>query len=77
MSQDSAVSDTFRVTHEFLAYMLGVRRVGITSAANALRHDGLISYHRGDVTVLDRKGLEAAACTCCAADCRSYATVMG
>ncbi|QNK74181.1 Crp/Fnr family transcriptional regulator [Variovorax sp. PAMC28562] len=77
MSQDRAASDGFRVTHEFLAYMLGVRRVGITSAASALRRDGLISYHRGDVTVLDRKGLEAAACTCYAADCRSYAAVMG
>lgn len=76
MSQDRAASDSFRVTHEFLAHMLGVRRVGITSAATALRHAGLISYHRGDVTVLDRKGLEAAACTCYAADCRSYASVM-
>lgn len=77
MTQDRAVSNSFHVTHEFLAYMLGVRRVGITSAASALRRDGLISYHRGHVTVLDRKGLEAAACTCYAADCRSYAVVMG
>lgn len=77
MSQDRAASDSFRVTHEFLAYMLGVRRVGITAAANALRQGGLISYHRGDVMVLDRKGLEAAACSCYLADCRSYTAVMG
>jgi CRP-like cAMP-binding protein len=72
MSQDRAHSDGFRVTHEFLAYMLGVRRVGITSAANALQHRGLIAYHRGDLQVLDRSGLEAAACGCYAADRKAY-----
>ncbi len=77
MSQDRAQSDRFRVTHEFLAYMLGVRRVGITGAAGALQRAGLIEYRRGQLTVLDRPGLEAAACTCYAADRRVYQKLLG
>jgi CRP-like cAMP-binding protein len=73
MSQDRAREDRFHVTQEFLSYMLGVRRVGVTAAAVALQHDGLISYHRGDVTVVDRKGLEAMACSCYASDRAAYA----
>jgi CRP-like cAMP-binding protein len=73
MSQDRAGNSQFRVTHEFLAYMLGVRRVGVTVAAGALQRQGLISYHRGDLTVLDRGGLEAAACSCYASDLAAYA----
>ncbi|WP_371287229.1 Crp/Fnr family transcriptional regulator [Variovorax sp. NFACC27] len=76
MSQDRAQADSFRVTHEFLAYMLGVRRVGITVAANALQHSGLIAYHRGDITVLDRGGLETAACGCYASDRKAYADTL-
>jgi CRP-like cAMP-binding protein len=77
MSQDRAQADSFRVTHEFLAYMLGVRRVGITSAAGALQRAGLIEYRRGQLTVLDRHGLEAAACSCYAADRRVYRQWLG
>ena len=73
MSHDRAHAETFHVTQEFLAYMLGVRRVGITAAASGLRRDRLIEYRRGEVTVLDRAGLEAAACTCYDADRKSYA----
>ena len=76
MSQDRAHSDSFHVTHEFLAYMLGVRRVGVTTAAGALQRAGLITYRHGQLTVLDRSGLEAAACSCYAADCNAYAELM-
>lgn len=76
MSQDRAHSDSFHVTHEFLAYMLGVRRVGVTTAAGALQRAGLITYRHGQLTVLDRSGLEAAACSCYAADCKAYAQLL-
>ena len=77
MSNDRAHADSFRMTHEFLAHMLGVRRVGITAAAGALQRQGLIEYRRGLMTVLDRGGLEKAACACYAADSQVYAQQMG
>ena len=64
MTHDRVKSDQFRMTHEFLGHMLGVRRVGITKAAPAPQGRKLICYSRGDITVLDRRGLEAAACPC-------------
>lgn len=76
MSQDRSRSSSFDVTQEFLAYMLGVRRVGITAAAGVLQKSGLISYSRGKLTVLNRKGLEHAACGCYAADQRAYAELL-
>jgi CRP-like cAMP-binding protein len=76
MTQDRAHADSFGVTHEFLAYMLGVRRVGITLAAGALQRRGLIEYSRGRVTVLDRKGLQAVTCSCYADDRQTYAEIM-
>jgi CRP-like cAMP-binding protein len=54
----------FGLTQEYLAVMLGVRRGGVTVAAGALQKAGLIHYRRGNVHVLDRAGLEAAACEC-------------
>lgn len=77
LSHDRAHADQFTVTHEFLATMLGVRRVGITTAAVALQRQGLISYRRGALQVLDRAGLEQAACSCYAAECRVYDGLLG
>jgi CRP-like cAMP-binding protein len=76
MTQDRAHSEVFTITHEFLAYMLGVRRVGITNAAGSLQERGLIEYSRGKMTVLNRRGLEAAACGCYAVDRDAYAAVL-
>jgi len=76
MMQDRAHADTFGVTQEFLSFMLGVRRVGISGAAAALQQNNLIEYSRGRVTVLNRKGLEAASCSCYADDRRVYTRIM-
>lgn len=73
MSQDRSHADQFHVTHETLAALLGVRRVGVTMAAGALQNRGLISYHRGAITVLDREGLQALACACYGLDTAVYA----
>lgn len=77
MSHDRAHSDSFHLTHEFLAFMLGVRRVGITTAAGGLQRRGLIRYHRGEITVLDRPGLIAAACRCYTDDLAAYKRQLG
>ncbi len=77
MTQDRAHSDSFHVTQAFLAYMLGVRRVGVTQAARGLQQAGLIAYLRGDFRVLDRAGLETAACSCYAKDRQAYASLLG
>jgi CRP-like cAMP-binding protein len=64
MTRDRLSSGQFRLTHEFLSHMLGVRRVGVTQAASILQREGLIEYQRGDIRILDDAGLEAAACSC-------------
>lgn len=64
MAFDRTQSETIPITHEFLASMLGVRRAGVTNTAGELQRSGLIRYQRGQLTLVDRDGLEAAACEC-------------
>jgi CRP-like cAMP-binding protein len=78
MTRDRAHSNRFRMTHAFMAYMLGARRAGITDAARTLQTSGLIRYHRGEISVLDGAGLEKAACGCYRRDLDFYKrTMMG
>jgi CRP-like cAMP-binding protein len=64
MSSDRVASNVLRLTQEFLAAMLGVRRSGISEAAGELQRSGLIRYRRGEITIVDRAGLEDIACEC-------------
>jgi CRP-like cAMP-binding protein len=63
-ARDRAGSDRLRLTQEFLSFMLGVPRTSVTSLAAAMQAKGLISYSRGAITVIDRKGLEETSCDC-------------
>src|SRR5258708_38279891 len=63
MTRDRLRSDEFRLTHEFLGHMLGVRRVGVTKAARALQGRRLIRYSRGKIRILDQRALKAWACS--------------
>ena len=64
MTHDRVGSDEIQLTHEYLAMMLGTGRSGVTIAARRLQEAGLISYGNGIITVVDRHGLEGAACEC-------------
>jgi len=64
VTRDRVEGDRFPLTQEFLADMLGVRRASVSEVARSLQDAGLIRYRRGQVTVLDRPGLEGAACEC-------------
>jgi CRP-like cAMP-binding protein len=64
MTHDRVFTDEFKLTHEFLGMMLGASRPHVTTVARRLQRAGLISYHHGQVTVLDRRGLEAGSCEC-------------
>ena len=64
MVQDCAGENSFALTQEFISQMLGVRRSGVTVAAGALQQKGLIKFTRGQITILDRQGLESSSCEC-------------
>jgi CRP-like cAMP-binding protein len=64
MTHDRVEGDTFPLTQEFLAQMLGVHRPAVNVAGGALQRSGLIKYTRGQITIVDRTGLEAASCEC-------------
>jgi CRP-like cAMP-binding protein len=77
LTHDRVGRDTFPLTHEYLGYMLGVRRPGVTVAMGALQNAGLIAYHRGEVTILDRDGLENAVCACYRIIVAEHARLLG
>lgn len=77
MCDDRVEADSFQLTQRYLAYMIGVRREGVSGAANTLQRRGLIKYARGQVQVLDRRGLENASCPCYRADLKAYAQALG
>ena len=76
MCHDRAGRDEFHLTHEFFGQMLGVRRQSISEVAGRLQDEGLVRYHRGDLTILDRPGLEQAACECFRTLSERYRLVM-
>lgn len=77
MTHDRVHADEFPLTQEFLAQMLGVRRQAVNVAAGILNRAGLISYVRGVIRILDRKGLEGAACECYASIQQEFARLVG
>jgi CRP-like cAMP-binding protein len=77
MSQDRVGRDEFNLTQGFLSQMLGVRRPGVTVAIGVLEKAGLIAHERGLIRILDRAGLEAAACECYALTKRREASIFG
>jgi CRP-like cAMP-binding protein len=77
MTHDRMQSDEFLLTQEFLAMMLGVQRTGVTAAAGALQRAGLIRYKRGNVTIIDRRGLMRRSCECYGVSKREFDRLLG
>jgi len=77
MCADRAQSKELALTHEFISTMLAVRRPGVTEAARQLKEAGLISYKRGNVTILDRPGLEGLSCECYALVKKDFTRLIG
>jgi CRP-like cAMP-binding protein len=76
-THDRIKGDEFPLTQDFLGLMLGVRRASVSETASALQDRGLIHYHRGVITIVNRKGLEAAACDCYALITKEYDRLLG
>jgi CRP-like cAMP-binding protein len=64
MTADRTSGKRLTLTQEFLSRMLGVRRAGVSVAANSLRQQGVIEYHRGDIVITNRPALESLSCEC-------------
>ncbi len=64
MARDRADSDVLKLTHEFLGYILGVRRASVSDVLRPLQDDGLVRSNHGTISILNRQGLEAGACEC-------------
>ena len=80
MTHDRSPGNSFYLTQQFLSEILGVQRSAVSIAASALQQSNLINYSRGDITILNRKGLENAACSCYAAivkDHRRFSNLAG
>jgi CRP-like cAMP-binding protein len=77
MTHDRAGQDEIRLTHEFLAVMLGVRRPSVTETLQELQEKGLISYGRGSINIVNRPGLESESCECYRAVTAEYAKLLG
>jgi CRP-like cAMP-binding protein len=77
MTHDRMQSDEFLLTQEFLAMMLGVQRTGVTAAAGALQRAGLIQYKRGNVTMVDRRGLIRRSCECYGVSKKEFDRLLG
>lgn len=77
MTHDRMRSDEFLLTQEFLAMMLGVQRTGVSATAGALQRADLIRYKRGNVTILDRRGLVRRSCECFGVSKREFDRLLG
>lgn len=77
LTHDRVDSDEFPITQEFLSQMLGVRRASVSEVAATLQKAGLIRYHRGKMTILDRQGLEAGSCECYQVFKEEYKRLLG
>lgn len=75
--RDRIESDTFPLTHEFIAEMLGVRRTGVSEAARKLKEDGIVEYRRGEIKIISLEALEAASCECYAVLKDEYDRLLG
>ena len=77
MTRDRVGTDAFRMTHERLATLLGVRRAGVSEAAESLRKDGGIIYSRGRIRIADVHQVEAMACECYRATREDFDRLLG